>query len=67
MRQENDETALSHPLGLTAADELVEDALSVVGEVAELCFPADERIRLALRVAQLETFNVRHTPAANSI
>ena len=48
MRQKNDKAALADPLGLTAADELIEDALRVVGEVAELCFPADERLRVAL-------------------
>ena len=60
MRQEYNEAALSDPLGLSAADELVEDALRVVGEVAELCLPADQRTRAALRVAQFEP--CRHAP-----
>jgi len=48
VRQKNNKAALSHPLGLTTAHELVEDALSVVGEVSELCFPADESVWVAL-------------------
>jgi len=60
VRQEYNEAALSDPLGLSAADELVEDALRVVGEVAELCLPADQRTRAVLRVAQFEP--CRHAP-----
>ena len=59
VRQKNDQAALSNPLELATADELVEDALRVVGEVSELCFPANERVRVALRVAELKTYNAR--------
>lgn len=47
MWQEHDQSALANPLGLSATDELVEDALRVVCKVPELGLPADERIRVA--------------------
>jgi len=55
VRQQNDKAALSNPLGLSAAHELIKDALRVVSEVTELCLPADQRVRITLRVAQLKT------------
>jgi len=48
VRQQNDKAALSDPLGLSAADELVKDALRVVSEVSELCLPADQSVRITL-------------------
>ena len=39
MRQQHDQTGLSDPFGLAGGDELVDDALSGVGEIAELSLP----------------------------
>jgi len=55
MRQQNYQAALSSPLGLAAGDELIEDALRVVSKVSKLCLPAHQRVRITLRVTQLET------------
>ena len=55
MRQQHDQTGLSDPFGLAGGDELVDDALSGVGEVAELSLPQDKRVRVGHGVAQLET------------
>lgn len=55
--QEHHEAVLNVPLGFTRADELVDDDLSPVGEVAELCFPEDEGIWVGLSVTELETEN----------
>ena len=46
-------------LCFTAGHELVDDHLGAVGEIAELRFPEDERIRLGKAVAVLEAKN-RH-------
>ena len=54
VRQEEDEARLADPLGLAGRDELVDDALGRVEKVAELRLPADERVRVRHRVAQLE-------------
>jgi hypothetical protein len=54
VREEHDEAALAHPLGLTRRDELVDDALGGVVEVAELGLPDDERVGVGHRVAELE-------------
>ena len=54
MRQQHNETRLPYPFGLTAGDELVNDALGGVGEVAELSFPDHQRVRVRHRVSQLE-------------
>src|SRR4051794_3693389 len=54
MRQEQREPAQATPLGLARADELVDDHLGAVREVAELAFPDYERIRLGRRVAVVE-------------
>ena len=48
VRQENDESALSSPLGLSAADELVKDALCIVSEVTELRLPTHQCVRVTL-------------------
>lgn len=55
MRQQHNETRLPYPFGLTAGDELVNDALSGVGEVTKLSFPDHQRVRVCHRVSQLET------------
>ena len=52
--QHHHQVALSDPLRLPAADELVDDALRGVREVAELRLPAHERVRVGDRVAELE-------------
>lgn len=44
MGQEHNNTTLPDPLGLTAADELVKDALGIVSKVSELSFPADQAV-----------------------
>jgi len=44
-QQEND-AVLSDPLGLAAADELVNDALGRVGKVPELGLPQHQGIRV---------------------
>ena len=54
VRQEHDEAGLARPLGLTGGDELIDDALGGVGEVAELRLPHDQCVGVGLRVAELE-------------
>ena len=54
MREQHHQGALPHPLGLPAADELVDDALSGVGEVSELRLPYHKRVRTSERVSELE-------------
>lgn len=44
VRQEDDEVAGLHPFAFGAGDELVDDDLCAVNEVAELGFPADEHV-----------------------
>ena len=50
----HDKTGTLHPLGLTGSDELIDDALSVVGEITELGLPHDEAVGVSERVAILE-------------
>lgn len=50
MWEKNNNAALSNPLGLATADELVKDALCVVGKVTKLSFPENKSIRVAHRV-----------------
>ena len=54
VRQEQRESAEPLPLRLAGADELVNDDLGAVGEVAVLTFPDHQRIRLGGGVAVLE-------------
>ena len=54
VRQEQHEAAALVPLLLGAGDELVDDDLRAVREVAELRLPEDERRRVGHRVAELE-------------
>ena len=55
VRQEHNETRLSDPLGLTAGDKLIDDALGRVGEVSELGFPQDQGVGVGHRVAQFKS------------
>ena len=54
VRQEQREPAQAAPLRFARADELVDDDLRAVDEVAELAFPDHERVRIGGRVAVLE-------------
>src|SRR5687768_7089273 len=55
MRQEQRQTAQTAPLRFAGTDELVDDDLSAVGEVAELAFPESQAIGLGRRKSVLET------------
>ena len=55
MGQQQHDAIVSHPLGLTRADELVDDALGRVVEVTKLSLPEDQGIGAGHGVAQLET------------
>ena len=54
VRQQQDEAARLLPLVFAGDDELVDDDLGAVDEVAELRLPADERVAVGDRVAVLE-------------
>src|SRR5262245_34615358 len=54
MWKEQDDTRTLAPLLLARGDELVDHGLPTVGEIAELGFPHDERIRSLHRIAVLE-------------
>src|SRR5680860_139431 len=54
VRQQQDESALLQPFVLARAQELVDDDLSAVDEVAELSLPADERVTVRNRVSVVE-------------
>src|SRR6187402_587504 len=54
MRQKHDDAREQMPLGFARSDELVDDDLRAVGEVAELRLPEGERLRIIARVAVLE-------------
>jgi hypothetical protein len=54
--QEKDEPRLPDPLGLSAGDELVDDALGRVGEVPELGLPQHQRVRVCHRESQLKSY-----------
>ena len=64
MRQEHNETRLPDPLGLSAWDELINDALSRVREVSELRLPQNEGIGVRHGVAQLESQDAVFTEGA---
>lgn len=53
--QGHDEASSLHPLGLARGDELINDALGVVGKVTELGLPHDEGVGGGQRVTILET------------
>src|SRR3546814_15892231 len=55
VRQEYRQTAKAPPLRLAGGNELVEQHLRAVREVAELCFPDHQRIRIGRRIAVFKT------------
>src|SRR6185312_7461004 len=55
MRQEHHEARHAQPLGLARADELVDDDLRAIGEIAELRFPQHEGVRIGKTVAIFES------------
>jgi len=55
MRQRKDKTGTLQPLRFTSSNELVNDALSVVGKVTKLSLPHDESVRRGKRVTVFET------------
>ena len=54
VREQHDQGGSLGPLVLGGHDELVDDDLRTVGEVAELCFPDHERVLVHHGVAVLE-------------
>ena len=52
--EQHDQAAVLVPLVLRSDDELVDDDLGSVGEVAELGLPEDERLRVGDRIAVFE-------------
>ena len=54
VRQQHGEAAQPAPLGFTGGDELVDDHLRTVGEIAELRFPYRQRIRFGSGITVLE-------------
>src|SRR3546814_8810009 len=54
MRQQHDDARQPQPLRLARGDELVDDNLRAVGEVAELRLPGHQRARIGQRIAILE-------------
>ncbi|OWK23592.1 hypothetical protein AJ87_34715 [Rhizobium yanglingense] len=57
MRQQADETRHAQPLAFARRNELVEDDLRTVCEIAELRFPERERVRARQRIAVFEAEN----------
>src|SRR3546814_14124508 len=55
VRQEYRQTAKTPPLRLAGGNELVEQHLRAVREVAELCFPDHQRSRIGRRIAVFKT------------
>ncbi len=54
MRQQHHEAAHAQPFAFARKDELVDDDLRAIGEIAELRFPQHERVRLGHRVSIFE-------------
>ena len=52
--EEHDQAAGPAPFRFARGDELVDDHLGAVGEIAELGFPHDQHVRLVERVAVIE-------------
>ena len=59
MGQQKDESTLSDPLGLTTADELVNDALGCVREIPKLSFPDHKGVGVGHWVTKFETWPKR--------
>src|SRR5580765_3684323 len=55
--QQHDDTGEQIPLGFASTDELVNDGLRDVDEVAELGFPEDERFGIVAAVSVFEAEN----------
>lgn len=55
VRQGDNKTGALQPLGLSRGDELVNNALSIIGEVTELGLPHDQGIRGGQRVTVFKT------------
>ncbi|RUS79001.1 hypothetical protein EGW08_013258, partial [Elysia chlorotica] len=58
--QQHDEAGLTHPLGLPARDELIDDALRRVGKVAKLRLPDHQRVRVGDGEAPFSLRSHRH-------
>ena len=54
VRKQQHEAARAQPLGFAGGDELVDDALRAVGEIAELRFPQHQALRVGERIAIFE-------------
>ena len=54
VRKEHHQPARAQPFGLARGDELVDDHLRAVGEVAELRLPQHQRARIGERKAKFE-------------
>ncbi len=54
VRQEQHQSAQAIPLGFAGGDELIDDHLRAVGEVAELGFPDRQRVRIGGGITVLE-------------
>ena len=54
VRQRHHQTGTLEPLGLARGDELIDDALRVVGKVTELGLPHDQRVGRSQRITVLE-------------
>ena len=52
--QQHHEARLPHPLGLTARDELVNDALGGVGKVAKLTLPENQGVGVGHGISELK-------------
>jgi hypothetical protein len=59
--QRDNQTGTLQPLGFTSSNELINNALSVVGEVTELSLPHDESLGGGQRVTVLETETIMET------
>lgn len=57
MRQKHHQSRLTNPFRLSWRDELINDALSCVGEISELSFPNDKRVRIDHRITEFESKN----------
>lgn len=59
MRKQKNDPVLPDPLGLTRADELVDDALGRVVKVSKLGLPQNQRVGAGHGKAELETCRER--------
>ena len=55
MGKEQNNARLAHPFRLSGSNKLVNNTLGSVEKVAELRFPADQRIGVGHRITQFET------------